>query len=158
MCCWVSSGELRSATQSENRPQCKRKTGVIGRMYSGNHEVAKEKCTVRGCLEYSKYFRNTNIEHVVLPSKSGSKPTVKGAYHLNNVNAMHSRFKAFLRNYNGVSTKYLNNYLSLFLWLENNKYYDKQNLMCEQLSKAGSQITANKLHQFAPTPDYAPAA
>lgn len=111
-----------------------------------------------GLHTYSKYFKNTNIEHIVLPSKAERKPTVKGAYHLNNVNAMHSRFKAFLRSYNGVSTKYLNNYLSLFLWLENNKYYDKQNLMCEQLSKAGSQITANKLHQFAPVPDYAPAA
>lgn len=50
----VLLGEQRATEvchPSENRPQCKRNTGVIGRMYSGNHEVAKEKCTVRGCLE-----------------------------------------------------------------------------------------------------------
>lgn len=111
-----------------------------------------------GLHTYGKYFSNTKIEHVVLPSKIGQKPTVKGAYHLNNVNAMHSRFKLFLRNYNGVSTKYLNNYLSLFLWLENNKNYNKYDLACESLSKPGSYVTATQLHQLAQTPDFAPAA
>ena len=111
-----------------------------------------------GLHAYIKYFSNTNVEHISLPSQAGHKPSVKGAYHLNNVNAMHSRFKLFLRNYNGVSTKYLNNYLSLFLWLENNKYYNKHDLVCESLSKPGSYITATQLLQLAPTPDFAPAA
>jgi len=35
-----------------------------------------------------------------------------GIYHLNNVNAYHSRLKRWLRPFNGVSTKHLPNYLA----------------------------------------------
>ena len=38
-------------------------------------------------------------------------------YHLNTVNGLHSRFKAMIRQYRGVSTKYLNRYLALFMVL-----------------------------------------
>ena len=40
------------------------------------------------------------------------------AYHLNTVNGLHSRLKAMLYRYRGVSSKYLNRYLALFTALE----------------------------------------
>jgi hypothetical protein len=36
---------------------------------------------------------------------------VRGAVHIQNVNAYHSRFKNWLHHFNGVATKYLENYL-----------------------------------------------
>jgi hypothetical protein len=36
-------------------------------------------------------------------------------YHLNHVNACHSRLKKWLRGFNGVSTKYMHHYLSWFI-------------------------------------------
>ncbi len=112
-----------------------------------------------GLGAYGLYFKNTNIEHIVLKAGGhNEKPTVKGAYHLNNVNALHSRLKMFLNKYNGVSTKYLHNYLALFLWIENNKHLQKFDLICDKMSKNGAYISATQLHQFAPTPDFAPAA
>ena len=42
----------------------------------------------------------------------------KKAYHLNTVNGLHSRLKAMLYRYRGVSSKYLNRYLALFTTLE----------------------------------------
>lgn len=110
-----------------------------------------------GFWAYNQYFRTTNVEHIVLPTNN-HKPTVKGVYHINNVNALHHRFRKFLEKYNGVSTKYLHNYLALFLWLENNKYYDKETILNEELTKVGSYISGSALTEFAPIPELAPAA
>ena len=80
-----------------------------------------------------KYFSNLPCGHVALRSSiTGMKtrstvPVVKGPYHINNINALHGRFRSFLSQYKGVSTKHLNRYLSLFLWLENVK--DKKTIL-----------------------------
>ena len=110
-----------------------------------------------GYRAYNQYFRTTNVEHVVLPTNN-HKPTVKGVFHINNVNALHHRFRKFLEKYNGVSTKYLHNYLALFLWLENNKYYDKESILNEELTKSASYISGSSLSELAPIPELAPAA
>ena len=110
-----------------------------------------------GYRAYNQYFRTTNAEHIVLPTNN-HKPTVKGVYHINNVNALHHRFRKFLEKYNGVATKYLHNYLALFLWLENNKYCNKEDILSEELTKSGSYISGYSLTEFAPIPDLAPAA
>lgn len=82
----------------------------------------------------NKYFQPQTYAHIaVAASVTGSifktVPVVKGTYHINNINALHSRFRDFLRQFNGVSTKHLNSYLSLFLWLENKT--EKNNLSAD---------------------------
>ena len=110
-----------------------------------------------GFRAYNQYFSAAGIEHIAL-EKNGQKPAVKGPYHINTVNSLHSRFRKFLRGYNGVSTKYLKNYLALFLWLENNKYRDKEVLMSNELTRVGSYISSVDLGCFEPIPALAPAA
>ncbi len=109
-----------------------------------------------GLRAYNQYFQETNIEHIILPSQHG-KPTVRGPYHINNVNALQKRFRGFLIKYNGIATKYLNHYLSLFLWLENHKYCQKQELMLEEITHTGSYIKAMEFSALAPVPELAPA-
>lgn len=41
----------------------------------------------------------------------GGKRVVKGIYHIQHINSYHSMLKDFMREFSGVSTKYLNNYL-----------------------------------------------
>ena len=48
------------------------------------------------------------LGHIRLKSNLDSR---SGIYHIQHVNNYHSRLKRFIRNFNGVSTKYLNNYL-----------------------------------------------
>ncbi len=112
-----------------------------------------------GLKAYGQYFKTTNAEHIALPSQQG-KPTIKGkgVYHINNVNALQQRFRRFLRPFNGVSTKYLNNYLGLFLWLENNKTGNKRDLIYNELNQNNTYMTASQLAMVPPTPDFAPAA
>ncbi len=109
-----------------------------------------------GLRAYNQYFQNKNTAHIVLPQHQ-RKPTIKGPYHINNVNALQRRFRRFLNDYNGVSTKYLNNYLALFLWLENHKHCKKQDLILEEITRVGSYISATDLVAMAPVPDLAPA-
>ena len=82
----------------------------------------------------TKYFQNQPYVHIPLAASSTgsdkkSAPVVKGPYHTNNINAFHGRFRDFLRQYKGVSTKRLNSYLALFLWLKNTT--DKNHLSAD---------------------------
>ena len=70
------------------------------------------------------YFSKTSIELIQVAShigKKGTPPEIKGAFHIQNVNNMHTRIRSFMRKYNGVATKYLNHYINLFVWVENHK-------------------------------------
>ncbi|MFC1309479.1 MAG: transposase [gamma proteobacterium symbiont of Ctena orbiculata] len=58
---------------------------------------------------YLRFSRDTGITyHQVNVSQ---KQRVTGAFHVQNVNAYHSRLKIWMRRFNGVATKYLDNYL-----------------------------------------------
>lgn len=58
----------------------------------------------------NSYVRFANTNHIRLVQLKGGR-CKKGIYNIQHVNNYHSRLKAFLRRFHGVSTKYLNNYL-----------------------------------------------
>ena len=47
------------------------------------------------------------------------KPQSK-VYHLSNVNNLHSKLKQFMSRFNGVATKYLDNYVNYYNEVRNN--------------------------------------
>lgn len=94
----------------------------------------------------NKYFQAQAYLHKAMASSAdGSSfktvPVVDGPYHINNTNALHSRFRLFLRKFNGVASKHLNKYLSLFLWVENN--FDKNS---PSLDKMISFLSENPVY------------
>jgi transposase-like protein len=58
------------------------------------------------------------IEHHAVNTLRGEH--TRGAWHIQNVNAYHSRFKQWMRRFNGVATSYLPNYLGWFRALDRN--------------------------------------
>ena len=46
---------------------------------------------------------------------------IDSVYHLQHINALHSSFKRWLMPFNGVSTKYINNYWAWFKFLQLSK-------------------------------------
>jgi hypothetical protein len=58
---------------------------------------------------YPVFARKAGIEHRTVNLSAGVR--VAGALHVQNVNAYHSRFKQWLRRFNGVASRYLPNYL-----------------------------------------------
>lgn len=65
---------------------------------------------------FSTYAKEKGLEHYRF--KSDGKERVKGLFHIQNVNSYHGRLKGWLYRFRGVSTKYLNNYLAFFNFLE----------------------------------------
>lgn len=65
-----------------------------------------------GMQAYGKFARNHNVR------RERVKETDDATYHIQNVNNLHQRFKGWLSNYNGISSKYLDNYASFFAVLK----------------------------------------
>jgi len=59
---------------------------------------------------YDAFCKTENISHEAVNISQGQR-VIKGAYHVQNVNAYHSRLKFWLLHFHGVATKYLPNYL-----------------------------------------------
>lgn len=73
-----------------------------------------------------RFFEVNGYAHRILSSNvsgnpHGHKPEIVDGLHMQHVNNMHHHLRQFLRPYCGVSSKYLGNYISLFVWL---KYVD----------------------------------
>lgn len=91
------------------------------------------------CKITKKYFENNGYNHKSLASnvtdnQNDHKPEIDGEHHLQHVNSMHRHIRRFLAGYCGVSTKYLENYLALFVWLKSVKATTKQRKNTEKAS------------------------
>ena len=69
------------------------------------------------------YLEKNGYKYMILHSNTSDnpaehKPEVRDGFHLQHVNSMHQHIRNFLKPYYGVSTKYLSNYIALFVWLK----------------------------------------
>ena len=72
--------------------------------------VAKDTMLVSdGADAYASFAAEAGIGHVGLVTSRGERR--RGVFHIQNVNAYHSRLKSWMRRFNGVATKYLASYL-----------------------------------------------
>lgn len=67
-----------------------------------------------GLKPYRAFCKKHGLTHYEVSNKSGQR-VVAGAFHIQNVNALHSRYDAFIRPFCGPATKYLYRYLRWFL-------------------------------------------
>lgn len=79
----------------------------------GSHIDSGSVIMCDGAAAYNELVKHTQSQKVELKGRE----SYDKVYHLNTVNGLHSRFKAMIRQYRGVSTKYLNRYLALFMVL-----------------------------------------
>lgn len=84
--------------------------------------MKKSVCVNDGVFSYDCLIKENQLESRIVSSKDEYTPV----YHLNTVNSMHSEWKKLWRYYKGVSTKYLNRYLSLFLFMRKYMGMDRQ--------------------------------
>lgn len=70
-----------------------------------------------GAAVYAAFARHHGITHQIVQAKPG-KRVQAGAFHIQNVNAYHSRLKMWMIRFHGVATKYLANYLGWRRMLE----------------------------------------
>ena len=76
---------------------------------------------------YAAFCDAEGISHETVNLSQGQR--VNGAYHVQNVNAYHSRFKMWLERFHGVATKYLPNYLGWRRAFEQHSQLTPENLL-----------------------------
>ena len=85
----------------------------LGEFYNGHVENSSIFCT-DSHKSYIKFAQGLGLDHKQV--KSGHH--TEGLYHIQHINALHSKLKKWIKDFNGVSTKYLSNYLYWFKWLQ----------------------------------------
>lgn len=89
--------------------------------------------------------KELNIELKQVPR---GKSILDSVYHLQHVNALHSSFKRWLMHFNGVSSKYISNYLAWFKFLQlskKNKTNDRIKDMLVNVATRKTYITRNTI-------------
>ena len=76
---------------------------------------------------YKKFAKLKGLLHETVNERQKQR-IKKGIYHIQHVNNSHSRLKAWMERFQGVATKYLDNYLYWFRWLDIGKdlAFDRQ--------------------------------
>ncbi len=101
---------------------------------------------------YKTYAKEKGIEHYRIKSDSG-KHVIKGLYHIQNVNGLHSRLKHWVNRFKGVASKYLDNYLAWFLFVdsrsnENTKQHIKEFLLTSFVFEVTDTYDSLRLSKF----------
>ena len=68
-------------------------------------------------LQHPAFAAASGLTHYVVHARAGQRVR-QGAFHIQNVNAYHSRLKRWMVRFHGVATKYLVNYLGRQRMLE----------------------------------------
>jgi IS1 family transposase len=80
-----------------------------------------------GFRSYIKFAQGNDSIHKRLDVAAGVK-VIEKVFHIQNVNAYHNRLKGWMDRFHGVATKYLENYLGWFRFLDTNENPNKNNL------------------------------
>ena len=98
-------------------------------------------------LNYQRFARDNNITHKRTFVRK-KVYVVEDIYHIQNVNNLHSRLKNWIRPFNGVATKYLQNYLNYFnLTILIQKEIDQSTQMIKRIVEQNRvYIPRDKIH------------
>jgi len=114
----------------------------------------KNKVTVKYLKEKGYAYRS--LASNVSDNSNNHRPEIVDGDHLQHVNVMHQQIRKFLRPYCGVASKYLDNYISLFVWLKNTQYVRRRkevkNLSLSRASSYGTYIRSKDIYAFPAIP------
>lgn len=162
MCAIERNGQSYSEVLGVGQPNIKMVSHAFeNRVASGSIMLADR------ALAMKSYFdKKDDIDLIRLKSNVNGrkgrhdkgKPEVRGIYHIQTVNNLHKRLHDFLRGYLGVSTKYLNHYINLLIWIENHKNISNVDLhheLCVSLNQKDSYTSFHNITALPATPSVA---
>jgi transposase-like protein len=84
---------------------------------------------------YLKFAKSNKLEHIRFEEFKSKR----GIYHINHINSYHTRLKKLIDNFNGVSTKHLNNYLIWNNVINENSLQNSESFMINKVLSRGLQ-------------------
>lgn len=101
----ITFNSMSKSTHNDSREQ-RFADGVVC-IHCGSMDVVKHG-------KKDEFAKDNGKEHIRIPSGKHKN----GVYHISHVNSLHSKFRKWMERFNGVATKYLDNYLHWFKWLK----------------------------------------
>ncbi|MBR5983573.1 MAG: IS1595 family transposase [Bacteroidales bacterium] len=108
-------------------------TEAVEKVLGGHVSKEATLCTDEDA-SYRRFSKRNGNDLVQI---KGGKGSVKGIYHIQHLNCYHSKLKSFLAAFKGVSSKYLNNYLT---W--NNMVVHKGGTLAEKTRRLLENVVA----------------
>ena len=139
------SGRVFSKTACMGQMSIKHMDNVAKNSFDEVNEFCSDSASV-----FKKFCQKKNIHHRKVNVRK--KNHVDGIYHIQNVNNYHGRLKRWMGRFYGVATKYLNNYLSWFKFLEIIKSQDEESQLRSFLTKSCSRpkrTTISNIRNYA---------
>lgn len=90
--------------------------------------------SVKIVKSFITYAKEKGIEHHILNANKGER--IDGIYHIQHINAYHSRFRKWIAKFQGVATKYINHYLECFRYTELHKRLSTRSKKQDMLVRA----------------------
>lgn len=95
---------------------------IVGSLVSNENVLCSD-----GWRAYKSYASIKGMKHYILKDTR----VIHGIYHIQNVNNYHMRLKKWIDRFNGVASKYLDNYLAWFKFLDNKAFENTQEILIE---------------------------
>ena len=90
-----------------------------------------------GYKSYIQFAQNNDLVHKRLNLSAGVR-VIDKVFHIQNVNAYHSRLKNWINKFHGVATKYLDHYLGWFRLMDTSGNFNKNNMFQLQQHLVGT--------------------
>lgn len=90
-----------------------------------------------GFQSYNVLTKKLGMGHKVLNFTKGIR-VIEKVFHIQNVNSYHGRLHGWMRHFNGVATKYLDNYLSWYRFFDANENPNENSLLLSQTQLIGT--------------------
>lgn len=113
----------------------------IASVLEGKLEKAEVLCS-DSHRSYTAFAKSVKTEHKKFNASKGQR-AVNKIYHVQNVNNMDMRLRKFMDSFNGVASKYLQNYLNWFLVLEKIKESTQRTAMTAAIALASNTAWAD---------------
>ncbi len=109
------TGRTHGLVACRGRLSRKQAEAVMGELVSGVTTLCTDSHS-----SWEAFAKSKGLEHVVLNASKGER-VKKTVYHIQNVNNFHRRWKGWMDRFNGVASKFLNNYIAWFCFLDAHK-------------------------------------
>lgn len=96
---------------------------------------------------YKKFAKIKGLQHETVNERQKQR-VKKGIYHIQHVNNFHNRLKRWMERFQGVATKYLDNHLYWFRWLELGKNLAFENRVEQMLISACRKSNHNTVQML----------
>ena len=138
------NGQIISQNAGFGRISANEIDSVLGK-YIGSASVL---CT-DSATNYKTFAQQKGISHEMINARKGVYVRKK-IYHIQHVNAYHKRLKDWIDGFQGVATKYLDNYLFWFRFLEQQKKLPKKELRQSLLLNACKRANHTTIELLKP--------